>query len=108
MLCYVRLGYIKKNYYSFTYFISSSLLIYNYYIVVLTYFIPGTDDRDEDGERESGEGQDGEVKANARGKRVLVVTAHPDDEVMFFGPTILHFTNHPNTTVYLLCLSTGE
>ncbi|KAK3895771.1 hypothetical protein Pcinc_000524 [Petrolisthes cinctipes] len=38
-------------------------------------------------------------------QRVLVVTAHPDDEVMFFGPTILHYTQHTNTTLYLLCLS---
>lgn len=44
----------------------------------------------------------------ARYRRVLIVTAHPDDECMFFGPTILSLTqrNEP-CTVYLLCLSNG-
>ncbi|KAI8906727.1 putative N-acetylglucosaminyl-phosphatidylinositol-deacetylase [Gorgonomyces haynaldii] len=34
--------------------------------------------------------------------RVLFLTAHPDDESMFFGPTIL------NTRASLLCLSNGN
>lgn len=40
-------------------------------------------------------------------KRVLLVIAHPDDECMFFGPTILNFTKKNDAVVYLLCLSTG-
>lgn len=40
-------------------------------------------------------------------KRVLIVTAHPDDESMFFGPTILSLTKRKNCDVYLLCLSNG-
>lgn len=40
-------------------------------------------------------------------ERVLFVIAHPDDECMFFGPTILHFTKKTNCQVYLMCLSTG-
>lgn len=40
-------------------------------------------------------------------KRVLVVTAHPDDESMFFGPTILSLTQRTDCQVYLLCLSNG-
>lgn len=40
-------------------------------------------------------------------KRVLIVTAHPDDECMFFGPTILNLTKQKDCTVYILCLSTG-
>lgn len=40
-------------------------------------------------------------------KRVLFITAHPDDECMFFGPTILHYTRKKNCVVYLMCLSTG-
>ncbi|KAK7078314.1 hypothetical protein SK128_010442 [Halocaridina rubra] len=43
-----------------------------------------------------------------RKRRVLIVTAHPDDEVMFFGPTILHFTQREGALVYLLCLSSGD
>lgn len=40
-------------------------------------------------------------------KRVLIVTAHPDDETMFFGPTILSLTRRYDCDVYLLCLSNG-
>ncbi|KAJ6633220.1 N-acetylglucosaminyl-phosphatidylinositol de-N-acetylase [Pseudolycoriella hygida] len=42
-------------------------------------------------------------------RRVLIVTAHPDDECMFFGPTILSLTQRSEPcTVYLLCLSNGN
>lgn len=40
-------------------------------------------------------------------KRALIITAHPDDECMFFGPTILSLTKQKNCMVYLLCLSNG-
>jgi len=36
-------------------------------------------------------------------KKVLLVTAHPDDECMFFAPVILKYSN----TTFLLCLSNG-
>ena len=38
--------------------------------------------------------------------KVLLVTAHPDDETVFFAPTVtaLHSSGHE---VYLLCLTTG-
>ncbi|KAJ8266328.1 hypothetical protein GJAV_G00129150 [Gymnothorax javanicus] len=39
--------------------------------------------------------------------RVLLVTAHPDDECMFFAPTILQLLRL-NASVYLLCLSSGN
>ena len=43
-----------------------------------------------------------------RGKRICLLIAHPDDEAMFFAPTVLALTrpelgNH----VRILCLSTG-
>lgn len=41
-------------------------------------------------------------------KRVLFVIAHPDDESMFFGPTIRSLTQRKNCQVYLLCLSNGK
>ncbi|KAF7285547.1 hypothetical protein GWI33_010543 [Rhynchophorus ferrugineus] len=41
-------------------------------------------------------------------KRLLFVIAHPDDEVMFFGPTILHYLRKDNCMVFLMCLSTGK
>ena len=37
----------------------------------------------------------------------LLVTAHPDDEAMFFSPLVLHLTAVQETRVALLCLSTG-
>ena len=39
--------------------------------------------------------------------RVLFVTAHPDDECMFFGPSVLNAVEN-GRSVHLLCLSTGE
>ena len=40
------------------------------------------------------------------GKRVLLVTAHPDDECMFFGPTIVNVDEI--SKLYLLCCSPGK
>ncbi|XP_077449340.1 N-acetylglucosaminyl-phosphatidylinositol de-N-acetylase [Stigmatopora argus] len=39
--------------------------------------------------------------------KCLVVTAHPDDECMFFGPTIIRLVEC-NVLVHLLCLSEGN
>lgn len=39
--------------------------------------------------------------------RVLLAIAHPDDEVMFFGPTILNLLRDGHS-VYILCFSYGE
>lgn len=36
----------------------------------------------------------------------LIVTAHPDDECMFFAPTIIRL-RELNVSVHLLCLSEG-
>lgn len=41
-------------------------------------------------------------------RRVLLVTAHPDDESMFFGPTILSLIRRKDCKIYLLCLSNGK
>ena len=52
--------------------------------------------------------------ANARrkeirtAKRVLLVTSHPDDECMFFGPTVLSMTRNPAVSLFLLCMSNGD
>ncbi|XP_075983789.1 phosphatidylinositol glycan anchor biosynthesis class L [Anticarsia gemmatalis] len=40
-------------------------------------------------------------------KRVLVVVAHPDDECMFFGPTIFRLCEQ-GADVHILCLSNGN
>ncbi len=43
-----------------------------------------------------------------RNKRICLLIAHPDDEAMFFSPTLLALTN-PETGnhVKILCLSSG-
>lgn len=48
----------------------------------------------------------GVEEANQKPGTVLLVTAHPDDETVFFAPTItaLHSLGHE---VFLLCLTTG-
>ena len=38
--------------------------------------------------------------------KVLLITAHPDDECMFFAPTIISLTQN-DVEVFLLCLSEG-
>ncbi|RAK94974.1 PIG-L family deacetylase [Aspergillus ibericus CBS 121593] len=43
-----------------------------------------------------------------RARNVLLVTAHPDDETLFFSPTILHGHDNPDVTRALLVLSTGD
>jgi len=45
------------------------------------------------------------------GRRILLVTAHPDDESYFFAPTLLALLDHKRElrpTVYSLCLSIGD
>ncbi|KAG5965870.1 hypothetical protein E4U58_002667, partial [Claviceps cyperi] len=44
-----------------------------------------------------------------RSKRICLLIAHPDDEAMFFAPTVLALTR-PQTGnhVKILCLSTGN
>lgn len=39
--------------------------------------------------------------------RLLLVTAHPDDEVMFFGPLVYWLARSKASEIYLLCLSMG-
>ncbi|XP_050420513.1 N-acetylglucosaminyl-phosphatidylinositol de-N-acetylase [Adelges cooleyi] len=40
--------------------------------------------------------------------RVLLITAHPDDECMFFGPTIQKLSKIDGVRLYLMCLSVGD
>ena len=40
-------------------------------------------------------------------KRVLLVIAHPDDECLFFGPTVLALLKNSRRHFYVMCLSTG-
>ncbi|XP_047235298.1 N-acetylglucosaminyl-phosphatidylinositol de-N-acetylase isoform X2 [Girardinichthys multiradiatus] len=48
-----------------------------------------------------------ETETDGADVRALVVTAHPDDECMFFAPTIIRL-NELNASVHLLCLSEGN
>uniref|UniRef100_A0A8C1MBJ1 N-acetylglucosaminylphosphatidylinositol deacetylase n=1 Tax=Cyprinus carpio TaxID=7962 RepID=A0A8C1MBJ1_CYPCA len=51
--------------------------------------------------------EEDEPRVTAGETRALLVTAHPDDECMFFAPTVLKLVES-QATVYLLCLSTGN
>lgn len=44
----------------------------------------------------------------SQAKRVLLVIAHPDDECMFFGPLIVRLVKSGKSTIYVLCLSSGD
>jgi N-acetylglucosaminylphosphatidylinositol deacetylase len=39
---------------------------------------------------------------------ILILTAHPDDECMFFGPTITSLRTLTKARISVLCLSTGK
>ena len=40
--------------------------------------------------------------------KILLITAHPDDESMFFSPFLTYLTQHGlSSNLYILCLSTG-
>jgi N-acetylglucosaminylphosphatidylinositol deacetylase len=42
-------------------------------------------------------------------KRILLLIAHPDDEAMFFAPTLLALTRPENGNhIKILCLSSGK
>ncbi|KAJ2234174.1 hypothetical protein H4R99_002671 [Coemansia sp. RSA 1722] len=49
-----------------------------------------------------------EAKRGKKQKHVLFVTAHPDDECMFFSPTLAALSRRPDVTISLLCLSKGD
>jgi N-acetylglucosaminylphosphatidylinositol deacetylase len=44
---------------------------------------------------------------NNKRRRILLITAHPDDECMFFAPSIREFISE-GCCVDLLCLSSGN
>lgn len=48
------------------------------------------------------------LQSDTRNRRILVVIAHPDDECMFFAPTILSLRQCGQYNLYLLCLSSGN
>ena len=44
-----------------------------------------------------------------RGKRICILIAHPDDEVMFFNPTLIALNDKElGNHVKVLCLSNGD
>jgi len=47
------------------------------------------------------------IKENPSLKQYLIITAHPDDEIMFFAPTIIGLRKQ-GFRVKILCLSTGN
>lgn len=49
----------------------------------------------------------GKSRRTITGKTCLII-AHPDDESMFFGPTILNGSEDNKNSLYVLCLSYGN
>ncbi|XP_062183689.1 uncharacterized protein LOC133887738 isoform X2 [Phragmites australis] len=47
------------------------------------------------------------LRGDRRGRNVLLVVAHPDDESMFFAPTIL-FLKSKCHSIHILCMSQGN
>jgi N-acetylglucosaminylphosphatidylinositol deacetylase len=47
------------------------------------------------------------LRATIRNERVLLLTAHPDDECLFFAPTVLTLRAR-GAAVHNLCLSVGD
>uniref|UniRef100_T1GKT6 N-acetylglucosaminylphosphatidylinositol deacetylase n=1 Tax=Megaselia scalaris TaxID=36166 RepID=T1GKT6_MEGSC len=45
---------------------------------------------------------------NSPMERVLIITSHPDDECMFFGPVIHSIVKNLGSKIYVLCLSHGN
>ena len=43
-----------------------------------------------------------------KSQNILLVTAHPDDEAMFFAPTILSLIRKQSIGLFHLCLSSGN
>ncbi|KAF9411553.1 N-acetylglucosaminyl-phosphatidylinositol de-N-acetylase, partial [Entomortierella beljakovae] len=53
--------------------------------------------------------QSGFIKNPITKSSIVIVIAHPDDEVMFFGPTLAELTKPENgNTVRVLCMSSGN
>ena len=40
------------------------------------------------------------------GKKILLLTAHPDDECMFFAPSVVRLSK--TSEVFILCVTTGR
>ncbi|GCC35976.1 hypothetical protein chiPu_0014466, partial [Chiloscyllium punctatum] len=74
-----------------------SAFIYSYYLCIRNIYLKACG-----GRREL------PISAEKKaGAAALLVTAHPDDECMFFAPAILRLTAR-RLSVHLLCLSTGN
>jgi hypothetical protein len=58
--------------------------------------------------RRDGSGNNGSGGLACNDRRVMLVIAHPDDEAMFFVPTISTLHTLPNVHLYILCLSKGQ
>eukprot|EP00061_Rhincodon_typus_P012866 g38878.t1 len=72
-----------------------SALIYTYYLCIRNIY-----------RKSGGVGRDPPISVKEKaGAAALLVTAHPDDECMFFAPALLRLTGR-RLSVHLLCLST--
>ena len=52
-------------------------------------------------------GKDNSTSLSGAAHRVLLLTAHPDDECMFFAPTLVSLVQN-SVALFSLCLSAGK
>ena len=48
------------------------------------------------------------INANKKSKNICLLVAQPDDEVMFFGPTIRYLATYNDNKLYVLCMTAGD
>eukprot|EP00121_Abeoforma_whisleri_P002042 Awhi_evm1s1826 len=91
------------------FFVKAGVVGLNVYMALLIkrHFYDNSKLNEDKRKKENGQPVNCKSNDDKKGNRILFVTAHPDDECMFFGPSILHLLKDPNNTVLLLCLSEG-
>ena len=85
-------------------FILSFIIISNFFIIFLLKFSIRLKAKFDSFFKIEGESVDDK---NNKNKDVLLITAHPDDEIMFFAPTIKTLISQ-KIRVRILCLSNGD
>lgn len=74
-----------------------SLIIFIYMVICITLYFTVYNAKDTNNVRSS----------LISKKRILFIISHPDDECMFFGPTVISLSRDKDKSVFLLCLSYG-
>ena len=81
------------------------LLSINIYLVAISVMASSNNNNNSNSNSNSNNNQSTAVQET---DNILLVIAHPDDESMFFVPTIRTLVAESKSTVHILCLSTGN